>query len=101
MADRTTKERKLVALMVNDMEAGLGLQDLSQAEGEAQALPDDELDRMLASRLDLPYPTDEETLDAALLHVHEPETISGSPGNLTAAPDMSHEPGPGEHTDPR
>ena len=101
MADRTTKERKLVALMINDLEASMDLQDLSRAEEEAQALPEDELDRMLASRLALPYPTDEETLDAALLHVREPETPSGSPGNLTAAPDMSHEPGPGEHTDPR
>jgi hypothetical protein len=99
MADRTTKERKLVALMVNDLEASMDLQDLSHAEEEARALPDDELDRLLASRLDLSYPTDEETLDGALLHVREPETPSGSPGNLTAAPDMSHEPGPRENTD--
>lgn len=99
MADRTTKERKLMALMVNDLEASMGLEDLSRAEEEASALPDEELDRMLASRLGLPYPTDEETLDSALQHVEEPETISGSPGNLTAAPDMSHEPGPGENTD--
>lgn len=99
MSDRTTKQRKLLALMVNDLEPGMGLQDLSQAEEEVNALSDDELDRTLASRLDLPYPTDEETLDSALLHVREPETLSGSPGNLTAAPDMSHEPGPGENTD--
>lgn len=99
MADRTTKERKLVALMVNDLEASMGPEDLPRAEEEASALPEDELDRVLASRLDLPYPTDEETLDAALLHVQEPEIISGSPGNRTAAPDMSHEPGPGENTD--
>jgi hypothetical protein len=99
MADRTTKERKLVALMVNDMEAGLGREELSQTEQEARALPEDELDRLLASRLDLPYPTDEETLDAALLHVEEPETYSGSPGDITGAPDMSHNPGPGENRD--
>lgn len=99
MSDRTTKQRKLLALMVNDLEPGMGIQDLSQAEEEVNALSDDELDRTLASRLDLPYPTDEETLDSALLHVREPETLSGSPGNLTAAPDMSHEPGPGENTD--
>ena len=99
MADRTTKERKLMALMVNDLEASMGLEDLSRAEEEVGALPDDELDRMLASRLELPYPTDAETLDAALLHVQEPETLSGSPGNLTAAPDMSHEPGAGENRD--
>lgn len=99
MADRNTKERKLLALMINDLEASLGLEDLSRAEEEVHALPDDELERMLASRLNLSYPTDEETLDAALLHVQEPETHSGSPGNLTAAPDMSHEPGPGENRD--
>ncbi|CAN5662351.1 MAG: hypothetical protein H0U91_13075 [Rubrobacter sp.] len=99
MADRSTKERKLIALMLNDLASSMGRDDLSQAEQEAHALPDDELDRALASRLDLPYPTDEEAMDAALLHVAEPETNSGSPGNLTAAPDMSHEPGPGEHRD--
>ena len=99
MADRQTKERKLVALMINDLEASMDLQDLSSAEKEVQALPDEELDKMLATRLDLPHPTDEETLDSALLHVEEPETLSGSPGNLTGAPDMSHNPGPGENTD--
>ena len=99
MADRSTKERKLIALMLNDLASSLDHDDLSQAEEEARALSDDELDRALASRLDLPYPIDEAALDAALLHVEEPETSSGSPGNLTAAPDMSHEPGPGEHRD--
>ncbi len=99
MADRKTKERKLVALMLNDLASSMDLNDLSRAEEEARALPDDQLDRALASRLDLPYPTEEEALDAALRHVEEPETNSGSPGDLTAAPDMSHEPGPGEHRD--
>ena len=99
MADRSTKERKLIALMLNDLASSMDRDDLSQAEQETRALSDDELDRTLASRLDLPYPTDEETLDAALLHVEEPETHSGSPWNLTAAPDMSHEPGPCEHRD--
>ena len=99
MADRNTKERKLIALMLNDLASSMGHDDLSQAEAEVKALSDEEIDRTLASRLDLSYPTDEETLDAALLHVAEPETHSGSPGNLTAAPDMSHEPGPGEHRD--
>ena len=99
MADRKTKERKLVALMLNDLASSMDLNDLSRAEEEARALPDDQLDRALASRLDLPYPTEEAALDAALRHVEEPETNSGSPGDLTAAPDMSHEPGPGEHRD--
>ena len=99
MADRSTKERKLIALMLNDLASSMDRDDLSQAEQETRALSDDELDRTLASRLDLPHPTDEETLNAALLHVEEPETNSGSPGDLTAAPDMSHEPGPREHRD--
>ena len=99
MADRNMKERKLIALMLNDLASSLGHDDLSQAEAEVKALSDEEIDRTLASRLELPYPTDGEALDAALLHVEEPETHSGSPGDLTAAPDMSHEPGPGEHRD--
>jgi hypothetical protein len=99
MADRNTKERKLIALMLNDLASSMGHNDLSQAEAEVKALSDEEIDRTLASRLGLTYPIDEEALDAALLHVEEPETHSGSPGNLTAAPDMSHEPGPGEHRD--
>ena len=99
MADRNTKERKLIALMLNDLASSMGHDDLSQAEAEVRALSDEEVDRTLVSRLDLPYPTDEEALDAALLHVEEPEPHSGSPGNLTAAPDMSPEPGPGEHRD--
>ena len=99
MADRSTKERKLIALMLNDLGSSMSGEDLSQAEQEVSTLPDEEIDRTLASRLDLPYPTDEAALDAALLHVEEPETNSGSPGDMTAAPDMSHEPGPGEHRD--
>jgi hypothetical protein len=96
MLDRATKERKLIALMVNDM-ATMNQEELSRAEQEVGALQDEELDRTLATRLDLPYPTDEETLEAALLHVEEPEVSSGSPGDMTEAPDMSHNPGPGEH----
>ena len=99
MADRSTKERKLVALMVNDMEASMTGEDLSRTGQEIRALPDGDLNRLLAARLDLPDPTDEAALDDALLHVREPETSSGSPGDLTGAPDMSHEPGPGEHRD--
>ena len=99
MADRNTKERKLIALMLNDLASSMDHDDLSQADAEVKALSDEEVDRTLASRLDLAYPIDEEALDAALMHVEEPETHSGSPGNLTAAPDMSHEPGPGEHRD--
>lgn len=98
MTDRGTKERKLVALMVKD----LGVADLSEPDmvnmnEEARALPDDELDRTLAERLDLPYPVDAEVLDRALARVEEPERISGSgPHGFTGAPDMSHEGRPEE-----
>ena len=94
MADRRTKERKLVALMIND----LGAESESNAaviEDEAHALSDEELDRTLAGRLDLPYPVDEEVLDRALAHIEEPEELSEQ-GGFTGAPDMSHDPRPDE-----
>ncbi len=101
MADRGTKERKLVALMVND----LGIADLEEPEvrkmnDEVRGLPEEELDQILASRLDLPYPVDEEVLDRALARVEEPERLSEEgPGGFTGAPDMSHEPRPKERED--
>ena len=101
MADRGTKERKLVALMVND----LGIADLEEPEvrkmnDEVRRLPEEELDQILASRLDLPYPVDEEVLDRALARVEEPERLSEEgPGGFTGAPDMSHEPRPKERED--
>lgn len=98
VADRETKQRKLVALMVND----LGVADTSEPEmvkmmEEVRALPDDELDRMLAGRLDLPYPVDAGALGEALALVEEPERICASgPHGFTGAPDMSHQPRPEE-----
>jgi TPP-dependent indolepyruvate ferredoxin oxidoreductase alpha subunit len=94
--DRKARERKLVALMVND----LGIADVEEAEmarlsGEVRALPDEDLDRMLASRLDLPYPVDTEVLARALQRVEEPARLSES-GGFTGAPDMSHGPRPEE-----
>jgi hypothetical protein len=94
--DRETRERKLVALMVND----LGIADVEESEmarmsGEVRALPDEELDRMLASRLDLPYPVDAAVLDRALRRVEEPAHLSEG-GGFTGAPDMSHGPRPEE-----
>jgi hypothetical protein len=92
--NRRTKERKLVALMVND----LGIADVEEPEmarlsDEVRALSDEELDRTLASRLDLPYPVDAEVLERALSRVEEPERLSGG---FTGAPDMSHEGRPEE-----
>ena len=94
MADRETKERKLIALMVNDLGPGFGEREMAGLKEEVHALPDEELDRTLAGRLDLPQPVDEETLEQALVHVEEPEEISGD--GFTGAPDMSHEPRPEE-----
>ncbi len=96
MADRETKERKLIALMVNDLEASLNEPEMAQAAEEVRALPDEEIERMLANRLDLPYPTDEETLDRALSRVEEPESSSAGSSGFTGAPDLSHEPRPEE-----
>ncbi len=98
MADRETKERKLMALMVND----LGISDIEEPEvkkmnEEVRGLSEEELDRMLASRLDLPDPADEEALDRALAGVQEPERLSkDGPEGFTGAPDMSHEARPEE-----
>jgi alanyl-tRNA synthetase len=98
MADRETKERKLLALMVNDLGiADVEEQEMVKMKDEVRSLSDEELDQMLASRLDLPYPVDAEVLDKALARVEEPERLSqrGS-GGFTGAPDMSHEPRPEE-----
>jgi len=94
MADRETKERKLIALMVNDLGPGFGEKEMAGLKNEVSALSDEELHGTLASRLDLPPSVDEDTLGQALLHVEEPEEISGS--GFTGAPDMSHEPRPQE-----
>jgi hypothetical protein len=94
MADRQTRERKLIALMVNDLGPGFGEREMAGLEQEVRALPDEELRLTLAARLDLPRSVDEETLEETLLHVEEPEEISR--GDFTRAPDMSHEPRPEE-----
>jgi hypothetical protein len=98
MADRSTKEQKLVTLMVGDLGADTE-PEVASIEEEVRALPDEELDKTLAGRLDLPYPypVDAEVLDRALSRVEEPERLSERrPGGFTGAPDMSHEPRPSE-----
>ncbi len=92
--DRRTRERKLLALMIND----LGIADVEEAEmvkmnEEVAALPDEELDKTLTSRLGMPYPVEEEALARALERVEEPERLSEG---FTGAPDMSHEARPEE-----
>lgn len=97
-ANRSTKERKLISLMVNDLEAAeLSESQMTTLTSEVESLSEDELDRILTSRLGLPHDTDEESLEDALNRVAEPELISGSgPQDFTRAPDMSHEPRPEE-----
>ena len=97
MADRQTRERKLVALMVNDLGRGFGEKEMAGLQSEVSALSDEELRGTLAARLDLPPSVDEQRLEETLLHVEEPEEISGD--RFTGAPDMSHEPRPQERED--
>ena len=97
MADRRTKERKLLALMVNDLELNLERPEMMELEEEVGALVDEELDRTLAGRLDLPYPADEGAMEQALAQVDEPERLpEGEAGHFAETPDMRHEPRPEE-----
>lgn len=92
--DRTTKERKMIALMVNDLGiADTDEQEMVKVNEEVGALSEEDLDRTLAGRLDLPYPVEEEVLERALSRVEEPERLSEG---FTGAPDMSHEARPEE-----
>ena len=100
MADRTTKERKLVALMLNDLGTDLGEQEMVRMEEEVRALDEGELDRTLAVRLDLPYPVDADVMHRALARVQEPERSSEiGRGGFTGAADLSHEARPEERED--
>jgi hypothetical protein len=96
--DRETKERKMIALMVND----LGIADIEETEmrrmnQEVQALSEEELNETLASRVGLASPVDETALEDALARVEEPERASqDGPDGFTGAPDMSHEARPEE-----
>lgn len=97
--DREAKERKLVALMVND----LGMADLEEREmvrmnEEVGALSDEGLDATLAERLGVTDAGDAEALEDALRGVQEPERLSEG---FTGAPDMSHEGRPEERPEER
>jgi hypothetical protein len=94
MADRETKERKLIALMVNDLGPGFGKKEMANLQEEVSALSDPDLDETLAERLDLPQTAGEEALEQALSHVEE--RSGGDQETFTGAPDMSHEPRPEE-----
>lgn len=96
--DRETKERKMVALMVNDLGiADIEETDMQRMNREVQALPEEELNETLATRVGLAHPVDEAALEAALQRVEEPERASQEgPDGFTGAPDMSHEARPEE-----
>jgi hypothetical protein len=97
MADRETKERKLIALMVNDLGPGFGEREMANLEREVRSLSEAELDGTLLGRLDLSPSADEQALERALSHVEE--RSGGSQGTFTGAPDLSHEPRPEERED--
>ena len=94
MVDRETKERKLIALVVNDLGPGFGKMEMANLQDEVSALSDPDLDVTLAERLDLPHSAGEEALEQAISHVEE--RSAGDQESLTSAPDMSHEPRPEE-----
>lgn len=97
MVDRETKEHKLLALMVNDLGLDLEKPEMVELEEEVGALVDEELDRTLAGRLDLPYPADEGAMEQALAQVDEPERPPEGETDANAeAPDTGHEPRPEE-----
>lgn len=105
MTDRSTKERKLMALMISDLGLNLTEPEMIEVEQEVRALPDEELDRTLASRLNLPYPVDEPAMEQALSLVEDPEPplkepelpLSGEEGSVSGTTHMSYEPRPAEH----
>jgi hypothetical protein len=96
--DRETKERKMVALMVNDLGiADIEETDMQRMNQEVQALSEEELNETLATRVGLAHPVDEAALEVALQRVEEPERASQEgPDGFTGAPDMSHEARPEE-----
>jgi len=75
--DRSTKERKLIALMISDLELDLTEPEMIELEQEVHALADEELDRTLASRLGLAYPVDEQAMEQALSRIEAPELRAG------------------------
>ena len=98
MTDRSTKERKLMALMISDLELNLEEAERIEVEQEVRSLPDEELDRTLASRLDLPYPVDEQEMERALSRIEVSElALKGKLGGDSGTTDASREPRAGEH----
>jgi hypothetical protein len=73
MMDRGTKERKLMSLIINDLELDLTEPEMIELQQEVHDLPEEELDRSLVSRLELPYPLDEQAVEQVVSRFEEPE----------------------------
>ena len=73
VTNRATKERKLMVLMISDLELDLDQPEMIEVGEAVHALADEELDRTLANRLDLSYPVDEQAMEQALSRIEEPE----------------------------
>jgi hypothetical protein len=98
MTDRSTKERKLMALIISDLELNLEEAQMIEVGQEVRSLPDEELDRTLASRLDLPYPVDEQEMGQALTRIEVPElALKGELGGDSGTTEASRKPRAGEH----
>lgn len=95
MTDRSTKERKFLAFMITDLELNLGELEMVEVEEEVRALPDEELDKTLASCLELPYLLDEQAIEQVLSHIEDPKRLLG--GEAAGTADASQELRSGEH----
>ncbi len=90
MMDRTTKQRKLIVLMISDLQLDLTKPEMTEVEQEVRTLPDEELDRTLASRLGLAYPVDEQAMERALSRIEDPQLRpSGETDSATRQADTS------------
>jgi hypothetical protein len=97
MIDRGTRERKLMSLIINDLELDLTEPEMIELQQEVHDLPEEELDRALASRLELPFPLEERAVEQALGRVEEPGILHrGQAGSVSGTTGTGHEtPGSG------
>ena len=69
-----------MALMITDLELDLKEPEMIQVVEELRALPDEELDKTLASRLNLPNPVNGQTMEQALDRIEEPDLLRREEG---------------------
>jgi hypothetical protein len=77
MTDRATKERKLIALMLTDLELDLTEPEMLVLQQEVRDLPEEELDKTLVSRLELSYPVDDREMEQVLSGIEDPAMLHG------------------------